>query len=289
MKDFMITTENTADLPDKYVLENELGIMALTYMIDGNVYDKDNSLPYKEFYDRIRNGSMPTTSHINPETAREKFQSIVDKGMDVLHISFSSGLSGSYNSARIAAEEMKEENQDARIIVVDSLCASLGQGLIVHKAVELKKAGKTLDEIVKWLEENKLHICHMVAVDDLNHLYRGGRVSKSAAFIGTMINVKPLIHVNDEGKLIPIAKVRGRKKSLTALVDSMEAQMGSYREQNDIVFISHADCLEDAEFVAAQIRDRFGIEKFIIDFIGPVIGSHTGPGTVAVFFMGEKR
>jgi len=289
MKDFMITTENTADLPDKYVLENELGIMALTYMIDGNVYDKDNSLPYKEFYDRIRNGSMPTTSQINPETAREKFQSIVDKGMDVLHISFSSGLSGSYNSARIAAEEMKEENQDARIIVVDSLCASLGQGLIVHKAVELKKAGKTLDEIVKWLEENKLHICHMVAVDDLNHLYRGGRVSKSAAFIGTMINVKPLIHVNDEGKLIPIAKVRGRKKSLTALVDSMEAQMGSYREQNDIVFISHADCLEDAEFVAAQIRDRFGIEKFIIDFIGPVIGSHTGPGTVAVFFMGEKR
>ena len=289
MKDFMITTENTADLPDKYVLENELGIMALTYMIDGNVYDKDNSLPYKEFYDRIRNGSMPTTSQINPETAREEFQSIVDKGMDVLHISFSSGLSGSYNSARIAAEEMKEENQDARIIVVDSLCASLGQGLIVHKAVELKKAGKTLDEIVKWLEENKLHICHMVAVDDLNHLYRGGRVSKSAAFIGTMINVKPLIHVNDEGKLIPIAKVRGRKKSLTALVDSMEAQMGSYREQNDIVFISHADCLEDAEFVAAQIRDRFGIEKFIIDFIGPVIGSHTGPGTVAVFFMGEKR
>ncbi|SCP98089.1 DegV family protein [Anaerobium acetethylicum] len=289
MKDFMITTENTADLPDKYVLENELGIMALTYMIDGNVYDKDNSLPYKEFYDRIRNGSMPTTSQINPETAREKFQSIVDKGMDVLHISFSSGLSGSYNSARIAAEEMKEENPDARIIVVDSLCASLGQGLIVHKAVEMKKAGKTLDEIVKWLEENKLHICHMVAVDDLNHLYRGGRVSKSAAFIGTMINVKPLIHVNDEGKLIPIAKVRGRKKSLTALVDSMEAQMGSCREQNDIVFISHADCLEDAEFVAAQIRDRFGIEKFIIDFIGPVIGSHTGPGTVAVFFMGEKR
>lgn len=231
---------------------------------------------------------MPTTSQVNPEEAARFFEDVLQEGKDILHIAFSSGLSGSYNSARIAAEDLNEESDKARVVVVDLLCASLGEGLLVHKALKLKEAGKSLDEIVQWLEENRLHLCHNFTVNDLNHLYRGGRVSRATAVLGTMINIKP-IHVDDEGKLVAIDKVRGRKKSLVSLVDRMEKQMGAYREQNDIVFISHGDCEEDALFVAKLVRERFGIESALINYVGPTIGAHSGPGTLALFFMGEYR
>lgn len=289
MRDFVITTDNMADLPDTYLEEHGLKIISLSYMLEGKTYSEKNRLPVKEFYDKMRNGAMPTTSQVNPEEARELFEELLKEGKDVLHIAFSSGLSGSYNSARIAAEELQEEEAEGRVVVIDSLCASLGEGLLVHKALGLKEEGKSLDEIAEWLKENRLHLCHNFTVDDLNHLYRGGRVSKTAAVLGTMINIKPILHVDDEGKLVPISKVRGRKKSLITLVDNMEKQIGSYREQNDMVFISHGDCLEDAEFAAAQIRERFGIDSFLINDVGPTIGAHSGPGTVALFFMGEKR
>ena len=171
--------------------------------------------------------------------------------------------------------------------MIDTLCASLGQGLLTHYAVTMKEAGKSLDEIVSWVEENKLHLCHMFTVDDLNHLYRGGRVSKTTAMLGTVLNIKPLLHVDDEGKLIPLSKVRGRKQSLIGLVNMMEERIGSYH--NEIFFISHGDCLEDAKFVAAEVQKRFGIQKHLINFVGPTIGAHSGPGTVALFFLGEKR
>lgn len=290
MNSFIITTDTTADLPEEYIAKHNLGIMSLTYTMEDVTYDRENPMDVKEFYAKMRAGQLPTTSQVNPETAKELFIKLANEhNSDILHIAFSSGLSGSYNSVRIAAEELAEENFPHRITVIDSLCASLGEGLLVHKAVSMMENGKSLDETAEWIEANKLHLVHNFTVDDLFHLYRGGRVSKTAAFIGTVINLKPILHVDDEGHLIPLSKVRGRKKSLTALVDSMEKQIGSYRDQNDIVFISHGDCLEDAQFVADQVKARFGIDSFLINYVGSTIGAHSGPGTVALFYMGDYR
>ena len=289
MRDFVLMTDNMADLPDSYLKENEVEEMSLSYMLDGITYSKENSLPYPEFYDKMRKGSMPTTSQVNPEEAKEKFLEVLEKGHDIVHIAFSSGLSGSCNSTRIAAAEIMEEHPEYKVCVVDSLCASLGQGLLVHKAVQLKKQGKGMEEILDWLENNKLHLCHVFTVDDLNHLYRGGRVSRTAAFLGTLANIKPMLHVDNEGRLIPLSKVRGRKKSINTLVSMMEERIGSYREENDEIFISHGDCLEDAEYLKKLIEEKFGIQSFLIDYVGPTIGAHSGPGTLALFFMGEKR
>ncbi len=290
MEKYIITTDNTADLPESYIQEKGLGIMSLSYTIDGETYNREHELPVKEFYAKMRNGSMPTTSQVNPEEAKKVFLEMMETyDMDVLHIAFSSGLSGSYNSSRIAAEELAEEYKKHTVTVVDSLCASLGEGLFVHKALENQKNGMSLEENRQWLENNKLHLVHNFTVDDLFHLHRGGRVSKTAAVIGTMINLKPVLHVDNEGHLIPVSKVRGRKKSLIALVDSMEKQMGSYREQNDIVFISHGDCEDEAKYVADLVKQRFGIESFLLNHVGPTIGAHSGPGTMALFYMGEYR
>ncbi len=290
MDSFLITTDTTADLPEDYLTKHNIDTLSLTYTLEGVTYDREHPLDVKEFYNTMRNGSLPTTSQVNPETAKTTLKDIAEKNQcDILHIAFSSGLSGSYGSVRIAVQELEEENFPFRILVVDSLCASLGEGLLVHKAVTMRDQGASLDETVKWLEENKLHIVHNFTVDDLNHLYRGGRVSKTAAFIGTIVNIKPILHVDNEGHLIPLSKVRGRKKSLISLVDSMEKQMGSYRDQNNIVFISHGDSVEDAKFVAKLVKERFGIESFLINYVGPTIGAHSGPGTIALFYMGEYR
>lgn len=290
MGNYIITTDTTADLPESYIQETGLGIMSLSYTIDGETYDRSHELPVKEFYAKMRGGSMPTTSQVNPDTAKQVFLDMMkEKDADILHIAFSSGLSGSYNSARIASEELAEEYPDHKVIVIDSLCASLGEGLLVHKALENQKKGMSLEENAKWVEENKLHLVHNFTVDDLFHLHRGGRVSKTAAILGTMINLKPILHVDDEGHLIPLSKVRGRKKSLIALVDSMEKQIGSYRDQNDIVFISHGDCEEEAQYVADLVKQRFGIDSFLINYVGPTIGAHSGPGTMALFYLGEYR
>lgn len=289
MTNYVITTDTTADLPESYIKEHHLGIMSLSYTIDGETYTREHPLDVKQFYDKMRNGSMPTTSQVNPEVAKEVFLPYIKKGLDILHIAFSSSLSGTCNSARIAAQDLMEEYPDRRIVVIDSLCASLGEGLFVHKAVTLKENGMDLDSVAKWLEENKLHIVHNFTVDDLNHLYRGGRVSKTAAFLGTIINIKPILHMDDEGHLIPLSKVRGRKKALQSLVDSMEKQMGSYRNRNDIIFISHGDALSDAEYVADLVKQRFGIDSLLINYISSTIGAHSGPGTIALFYMGEYR
>lgn len=290
MKNFIITTDTTSDLPADYVKEHHLGMISLTYTIDGNTYTWENPLPVKDFYDCMRNGSLPTTSQANPEEAGRLFETIIqEQNADILHIAFSSGLSGSYNSSRIAAEELSEKYPEHKIIVIDSLCASLGEGLLVHKAVTMKENGSSLEETAAWLEENKLHLVHNFTVDDLFHLYRGGRVSKTAAFVGTMINLKPILHVDDEGHLIPLSKVRGRKKSMLALVDAMEKQIGSWRDKNDIIFISHGDCEEEAQFVADQIKKRMGYDSYLINYVGPTIGAHTGPGVIALFYMGDYR
>lgn len=291
MRNFVITTDTTSDLPSDYISKHNITVLPLTYVLEGITYTQDNGLGFSEFYEKMKNGSMPTTSQVNPSQAKEIFEKLNKDGFDILHIAFSSALSGSYSSANIAAEEMREEYPECKIIVVDSLCASLGEGLLIHKAVMQKELGKTIEEVVEWIEENKLHICHNFTPMDLFHLYRGGRVSKTAAILGTMINVKPILHVDNEGRLIPISKVRGRKKSLITLVDNMEKQIGSYVGENkrDGVFIGHGDTKEDAQFVADLIKERFGIESFLIEYVGPVVGAHTGPGILALFFMGESR
>ncbi len=289
MSDFKIITNTTADLPLSYIEENDLGLMIFNYTIMGETYSRGHELDWKEFYELMRAGNMTTTSQVNPEECREYFEEYLKETKQLLYLCFSSGLSGTYSSACLAAQMVMEEHPDCKIVVVDTKCASMGEGLLVHKAVQLRKAGKTMEETIAWVEENVPHLIHMFTVDDLNHLYRGGRVSKTAAIVGTMVGVKPVLHVDDEGHLIPIAKVRGRKKSLNALVDFMEEKMGKYRDENDIVFISHGDALEDAEFVRDEIKARFGIDSFLINHIGPTVGAHSGPGTIALFFMGEVR
>ncbi len=289
MSDFKIITNTTADLPLEYVQENHLGLMYFNYTIKDKTYGKGQELDWKEFYAMMRDGYLPTTSQVNPEECRNYFEEYLKETDQLLYICFSSGMSGSYNNACLAAEMVMEEHPGCKITVIDSKCASLGEGLLVHKAVELKKAGKSMEETAAWVEENLLHLVHIVTVDDLNHLYRGGRVSKTAAIVGSVVGIKPIIHVDNEGRLIPISKVRGRKKSLNALVDYMEQKMGAFQDSNDIVFISHGDALEDAELVKEEIKARFGIESFLINHIGPTIGAHAGPGTIALFFMGESR
>lgn len=288
MSEYIIMTDSTVDLPKEYLIEElQVPYIPLSYIMDGVTYEDMSGLSGKEFFDKIRAGSLPTTSQVNPEQAKKALEQYVKEEKDILFIGFSSALSGTFNSIRMAAEELMEEYPERKIITVDSLCACLGEGLLVYKAVQLKRAGKSLEEVAKWTEENKLHICHNVAIDDLNHLHRGGRVSKTAAIMGTMIQIKPIIHMNDNGELQVIGKQRGRKKALQHIVNMAVEQSKGW--ENDIIMITHGDCEEDAQYVAKLVREKMGIENILINCIGSVIGSHTGPGVVAVFCMGEKR
>ena len=289
MRDYVITTDNNSDLPESYYTEHGVGCTYLSYTMDGQHYSHENFLPVKEFYDRMRKCSMPTTAQVNPEDARALIEPYLKAEKDVLHIAFSSGLSGSYNSARIAGEELQEEYPDRKIVVIDSLAASLGQGLLVYLAQKKKEEGKTMDEVAQWVMEHRLNMVHTFTVDDLNHLYRGGRVSKTTAVVGGVLNIKPVLHVDDEGKLIPVGKVRGRKKSLLALVDMMEEKLGNYKNSCDTIFISHGDCEQDAQFVVDKIKEKYPIKTVLMNHVGATIGAHSGPGTVALFFVGENR
>lgn len=289
MNKYKITTDSTSDLPFSFLKENDIELLPLTFRIDGQEYEGDKEFDVKAFYNKMREGAMPTTSQVTPTIAVEKFKKILDQGYDILHIAFTSGMSGSYNSCRLAASELQEEYPDRKIIVVDSLSASLGEGLLVYKAVNLKNQGYSIEELRDWIEENKLYLCHYVTVDDLNHLYRGGRISKATAIIGSIIGVKPIIHVDNDGKLITIGKARGRKQSLNTLVNYMKTLTEGFEDKNDIIFISHGDCEEDVRYLADKIKKELGYDKFLFNYIGPTIGSHTGPNTIAVFFMGKER
>lgn len=287
MRDYVITVNSTVDLPKEWLEERKVPVIPLKYTIDNETYTDMEGLSSKEFFEKLRDGKMATTSQINPEEARAQLKPFLKEGKDVLHLGFSSGLSGTYNSMRIAGEELKEEYPEAKIIIIDTLCACLGEGLLLYKALQLKEAGKTIEETAKWVEENKLHICHNVTVDDLFHLHRGGRISKASAVLGSVVQIKPIIHMDENGKLQVIGKERGRKKSLNKIVDMAVEQIKGW--DNDIAMITHGDCQEDAEYVAKLVRERLEIENILINNIGTVIGSHTGPGVVAVFVMGNKR
>lgn len=287
MRDYVITVNSTVDLPKEWLEERNVPVVPLRYTMDGQTYEDMNGLTAKEFFDKLREGKMSVTSQVNPEEAKEALEPFVKAGKDVLHLAFSSGLSGTCNSMKIAGEELQEEYPEAKVIVIDTLCACLGEGLLLYKALQQKAAGKTIQETADWVEENKLHICHDVTVDDLNHLHRGGRISKATAVVGTMVKIKPIIHMDDSGKLQVIGKERGRKKSLNKIVDMAVEQSKGW--DNDIIMITHGDCIEDAEYVAGLVREKMGIDNILINNIGTVIGSHTGPGVVAVFCMGNKR
>ena len=248
MAEYMISTDTSCDFPYEYVQQHQLPLVTLFYSID-DVMGPDGSPTLenlKSFYNKMRQGAPTKTQQASIEDTEKLFRTILSKGVDLLHIAFSSGLSGTANAARLAAETLKEEFPDRKIMVVDSLCASMGQGLLVDSAIRMKEAGKSIEEVAQWLEENIPHLCHLFTVEDLKYLQRGGRISKTTALVGTMIGIKPVLHVDDEGKLVPLAKVRGRKQSLQALVDRMEQQIGSYRDSKQRIFISHGDCEEDA-------------------------------------------
>lgn len=287
MRDYVITVNSTVDLPKEWLEERNVPVVPLRYTIDGQTYEDMSGLTAKEFFDKLREGKMSVTSQVNPEEARAALEPFLKEGKDILHLAFSSGLSGTCNSMKIAGEELKEEYPEAKIIVIDTLCACLGEALLLYKALQQKESGKTIEETAAWVEENKLHICHDVTVDDLNHLHRGGRVSKATAVVGTMVKIKPIIHMDDNGKLQVVGKERGRKKSLNKIVDMAVEQSEGW--DNDIIMITHGDCIEDAEYVAGLVREKMGIDNILINNIGTVIGSHTGPGVVAVFCMGNKR
>lgn len=290
MRDYVIMTDSCCDLTDQMARDLELEVLPLTMHMDGQDYPNDlagTAISNQEFYKRIRAGKLATTSAVNVGQFQDAMRRVLESGRDIVCVCFSSALSTTYQSAVIAAEDLRAEFSEAEIHVVDSLSASLGQGLLLYLAVEQKRKGLTAAELAKWVEDNRLTVCHWFTVDDLNFLKRGGRVSATTALLGTMLSIKPIMHTSDEGKLVPVSKARGRKAAIAALLDKIEA-LGIHPEKQTM-FICHADCEEDAKAVAQTIQDRFGTPTVHINYIGPVIGSHTGPNTMGIFFVGTQR
>lgn len=285
----IILTDSSSDLPREYVESTHLPFLSLTCHFNGMDFEDDfgKTLGYKKFYEAIRNGVVATTSQINTYHFIEEFRKYVQQGKAVIYIGFSSALSGCVSSAKAAKETVCEEFPDASISVIDTKCASLGQGLIVMHAVDMLKKGCSKEEIVSWVEENKLRLNHWFTVEDLMYLKRGGRISSSTAILGTLLDIKPVMHVDNEGKLVPVTKVKGRKKSLKALAQRLKDKIVDPEDQ--VIAISHGDCLEDATYLRDLVLNDVKVKDVIINNVGPVIGSHSGPGTVALFFLGQSR
>ncbi len=290
MSNYVIITDSSCDLPDSLVKELELEVLPLSFIMDGKTYrnySDNREMSPKDFYNKEREGIMATTNAVNVGEATEAIEAVLKQGKDVLVLGFSSGLSTTFNSFQIAAEELAEQYPDRKVYAVDTLCASLGQGMLVYQAAKLRQAGKSIEEVRNWTEQNKLRQCHWFTVNDLFFLKKGGRVSAATAVVGTMLQIKPVMHVDNEGHLIKVDTARGRKASLAALVDKVGELGENLAEQT--MFISNSDCAEDAQYVADEIKKRYGTKEIIINSIGPVIGAHTGPGCVALFFMGKHR
>ncbi len=289
MNNFVIMASSTTDFTEDYAKKHNLTLLPFSFMLDGNSYEDNfgKSMSIDKFYETIRSGASATTSMVNSEQYMSIFTEHLEKGMDVVYIELSSAISGSAHNGQAVVEELNKK-YDNQVYFVDSLCASGGFGLLVHYALMKKEEGMSAPEIKAWLEETKLKFIHWFTVDDLNHLKRGGRVSATSAFIGTMLKIKPVLNMDNKGRLIPRFKVRGRKKSLAKMVDMMVEDIENPAGQT--VFIGHGDCLEDAEYVAERVRKEFAdITDIRIYHVGPVIGAHSGPGTVALFYIGKER
>lgn len=290
MGEYVILTDSCCDLTEELVRELGVSYVPLRFTIENQTYQDwldHRDLPYGEFYAKLRSGSMAATAAINPTDWVAAMEPVLEAGKDVLLIAFSSGLSSTYQAAELAADELRPRFPERKILVVDSLCASSGEGLLVWYAANKRKDGASIEEVYDWLEANKLHLSHWFTVEDLNFLKRGGRVSATTALVGTVLGIKPVLHVDDEGHLINVDKARGRKASLNALVDRMEKT--AIHPEGETVFICHGDCLSEAEYVAAQVKARMHVADVKLFGTGPVIGSHSGPGTMALFFMGKQR
>ncbi len=290
MNQFVILTDSCADLTAELVEQLDVQVLPLSYDMEGKIvynYPDNREMDPHEFYDLLRAGKMATTSAVNVAQFTEAIEPHLQEGKDVLVLAFSSGLSTTYNSAVIAADDLKEKYPERKVYVVDTLCASLGQGMLVYLAAQERAKGKSIDEVYQWAEDNKMSVCHQFTVNDLFHLKRGGRVSAATAVVGTMLAIKPVLHVDNEGHLINIAKARGRAASIKALADKMEQTV--IRPEEQVIFISHGDCLEEAQKLADMVKERFGVKEVIMNYVGPVIGAHSGPGTVALFYMGSER
>lgn len=289
-RDYVIVADSTNDLPLAFAEENDVRIIPLVYEIDGEVYGKEQNLSPEEFYQRMRGGSMTKTAAANIDDIETLFEDIIAEGKDVLFMCLSSGISSTAGNAMVSKSEVEERHPECKVMVIDSLCASGGQGMLLYLAVKNKKEGLSLEDNYNKLEQDKMHVIHKFTVEDLVYLYRGGRVSKAAATIGTMINLKPLLHVDDEGKLTVEAKTRGRKKSLTQMIENFGTAMGSYKDkQQDLFIVCHADCIDDANYCVNLIKELYNPKEVIISGVTPTIGAHSGPGTIAIFFMGDIR
>ncbi len=287
---FVLMTDSSANLTTEIIEKFNIEVIPMIFLVNDveyRSYKKGENVDIKQYYDMMRNKEHIKTSLLSPETYAEAFREHLDKGYDILYIGFSSGLSGTYQSSKIAAETLKDEYPERKIVTWDSLCASMGEGLMVYYAAKMKEEGKSMDEILSWLEDNKLNLCHWFTVDDLFFLKRGGRISAATAILGSALNIKPVLHVDDAGKLVSVDKARGRKQALNALVAKFEET--AIEPEKQVVYISHGDCIEDAEYVAKRIREKYEVVDIVINYIDPVIGSHSGPGTLALFFLGTKR
>ena len=290
MSEYVLITDSSADLSQEMVQELGVTVLPLSFTIQGKTYrnypdNREMDLPL--FYDMLRAGELATTSAVNVAEYTQAVEPILQEGKDVLILAFSSGLSSTYQASVLAAGELREKYPDRKIYTVDTLCASLGQGLLVYLAVQEQRKGRSIEEVRDWAESTKLNLCHQFTVDDLHFLKRGGRISATTAVVGSMLQIKPVLHVDNEGHLINIGKARGRQASLKALVDKMEKTVTE--EGRKTVFISHGDCRKDAVTVADMVRERFGTQDIRINYVGPVIGAHSGPGTLALFYLGTER
>lgn len=287
MKKFQILTDSCCDLPKALLAEHDILVAPLTVTYDENTVFPDGDMDPVKFYEGVRSGKMPKSAAVNPDQWSGLMRAALEQGQDVLVVALSSGISATYQSAVIAADDMQEAFPGRKILVVDSTQASLTQGLLALEAARLRDEGKTAAETAAWLEENKLQACIWLTVEDLMHLKRGGRLSAATAIVGTMLQVKPLLYLNDEGKLESGPKARGRKASLNALVEKVQTL--GIPGRIDTVAVGHANCPADAEYVAAQLKEKCGVKNVIINYIGNVIGTHVGPGAVVVGFFGQHR
>ena len=290
MGNFCLMTDSCCDLDAALAEELDLCVLPLSVQIGGEIYRNwldGREIPFHEFYERVRKGAMPSSSAVSVGDFETTMREILEAGQDILCICFASALSATYQSAKIAGRHMRTEFPDRTIEVIDSLCASGGQGLLLYLCAKERQAGKSLEEVRDYALEMRDQVCAWFTVDDLHHLKRGGRISAATALFGSMLSIKPILHVDEKGYLVNMDKARGRKAALNALVDHMEATGVAPDKQE--VFLTHGDCLEDAEYVAAEIRRRIGVDRIHISYIGPVIGSHTGPGVVALFFLGSPK
>ncbi len=291
MCNFIFLTDTASDLTKDMLSKTVISeLIPLSFTIDEtnyvNTIDRTD-MEVSDFYALLRTGKMATTSMVNTETYKDYFEKYLKDGKDIFYLAFSSGLSGSYNASTIAAQELLESYPERKIVIVDSLSASLGYGLLAFLTSEQIMNGASLEQAAKWAEDNRLNLCHWFTVDDLDFLKRGGRLSGAAAYFGTLLGIKPILHVDDEGHLVAMEKVRGRKMSLDGLVKRLETK--GLDIKNQAIFISHGDCIDDANYVANEIKQKFGVKRIEIGHVGPVIGSHSGPGTIALFFLGSDR